>query len=412
MAQVVLVRPKQNHRADASGATLPRCEALSGRLTDPKTEYDGRRRRVAGSAGETMSQVPVGHSAGHDLIVIGASAGGVEALMGLVRELPPELPAALCVVLHTSERGPSLLPQILTREAPFPAHHATHGEPLLLQQIYVAPANRHLLVHPGHVRVWDGPRQNRVRPAVDPLFRSAAQAYGPRVVGVVLSGTLDDGSAGLVVIKRWGGVAIVQDPGEASFPGMPESAIATGVVDHVLPVGEIAALLTQLAHEPQPAWSLAPPLPARATSPHSTKGGTSSSMESNEAPHGADRPDLDYAVQHPTAQAPSGLVCPECGGALWERKEDGVIQYRCHVGHALSMESMLDAQADALEMALWNAVRALRERAALFRRVADSTSPPRNAPTKSRAIEEAEELDQQAALICNFLLRQLHENVS
>jgi two-component system chemotaxis response regulator CheB len=368
---------------------------------------------------QTMNGPPVGEGANHDIIVVGASAGGVEALLALVRELPADLPAAVCIVLHASEREPSLLPEILRRAGALPVQHARDGEALRRGHIFVAPPNYHLLVQPGRLHVWDGPRENRVRPAADALFRTAAQSYGPRVAGVVLSGTLDDGSAGLVVIKRWGGVAIVQDPQEAGFPGMPESAISTGVVDAILPVSQIAALLTQLAGSRLPqARALAgaetegfpfpPPHPIQLE----TTGGSTMSMRPLEPPHGAERPDLNYAVQHPTGTAPSGLICPECGGALWERSEEGVLQYRCHVGHILSLQSMLHAQGEALEMALWNAVRSLRERAALYRRVAESAPRASNLPSQARALEEANDLDEQATLIQNVLLRQIQSEAS
>jgi len=195
---------------------------------------------------------------GHDIITIGASAGGVEALAALVRRMPSDLPAAVFVVLHIPADVPSYLPTILDRAGPLISRPALDGETITPGRIYVAPPNRHLLVENGVTRVVFGATENRHRPAVDPLMRSAAIAYGPRVVGIVLSGTDGDGTAGLRAIKRRGGITVVQDPAKALFSGMPESALAYVDVDHVLPVSEIAGLLATLAQTPAEADDLYP----------------------------------------------------------------------------------------------------------------------------------------------------------
>src|SRR5262245_18310910 len=189
--------------------------------------------------------------AGHDIIVIGASAGGVGALQEVARGLPLDLPAAVFVVLHVSPSGPSMLPRILSNSGPLRAHHAINGEAIEHGQIYVAPPDYHLLVERERMRVVRGPKENRARPAADPLFRSAAHAYGTRVVGVVLSGTLDDGTAGLAAIKRRGGLTVAQDPVAALYPGMPRSATANVSLDLCLPVASIASLLSRLASLPE-----------------------------------------------------------------------------------------------------------------------------------------------------------------
>src|SRR5207248_1020910 len=186
---------------------------------------------------------------GHDLIVVGASAGGIEALQQLLGELPADLPAALCVVVHIPANSPGVLPRILSRAGPLPAAHPLDGEPLRYGRVYVAPPDQHLLLRRGALCLTRGPRENGHRPAVDPLFRSAALALGRRVVGVVLSGNLDDGTAGLQAVKRRGGVTVVQDPADALFTGMPESAVQNVRIDHVLPVAAIAPLLVQLAQQ-------------------------------------------------------------------------------------------------------------------------------------------------------------------
>ena len=160
-----------------------------------------------------------------NIIVIGASAGGVQALREIVSPLPANFTAAIFVVMHVGANAPSVIPQILNGAGALPAEHASDGDRILPSRIYVAPPDRHLLIEPGRVRVTRGPRENRHRPAVDPLFRSAARSYGPRVLGIVLTGNLDDGTVGLHIIKSEGGIAIVQDPNEAAFPSMPRNAI-------------------------------------------------------------------------------------------------------------------------------------------------------------------------------------------
>jgi two-component system chemotaxis response regulator CheB len=185
----------------------------------------------------------------HDIFVIGASAGGVEALQTLVYGFPEDLPASVFIVLHMGAHRPSFLPALLNLAGPLIAAHAYHGEPIAHRRIYVAPPDAHLLVAYGHNQLGDGPKEHYTRPAVDPLFRSAAGSYGPRVVGVILSGNLTDGTAGLVAIKQGGGLTIVQDPDEAQSPGMPLSALQHVAVDYCLPLLLIAPLLGHLAHD-------------------------------------------------------------------------------------------------------------------------------------------------------------------
>ncbi|MEA2901091.1 MAG: two-component system, chemotaxis family, protein-glutamate methylesterase/glutaminase [Actinomycetota bacterium] len=184
------------------------------------------------------------------VVLLGASAGGVEALSTVVSGLPPDLPAAVLVVLHISAWGTSVLPDILARKGPLPAHHAVDGEPVLAGQVYVAPPDRHLTVDGGRLRLDAGPKENGVRPAIDTLFRSAATAYGRDVVAVVLSGTLDDGTAGLVAVSERGGVTIAQDPADALFSSMPASAVRFARPDHVLAAADIAAVVTSCVNGP------------------------------------------------------------------------------------------------------------------------------------------------------------------
>lgn len=287
----------------------------------------------------------------HDVIVIGASAGGVEAISRVVAELPRDIRASICVVLHIS-RGRSLLPEILTRAGRMPAAHPTDGETMQYGRIYVGPPDHHLVVIEGAVRTVHTASENGVRPAVDPLFRSAARAYGPRVIGVILTGALDDGTAGVAAVKEAGGITIAQDPEEAFAPGMPRSAIASGMIDHVVPLRDIPLLLTALVEEDAPEF-------AAPGGPHVR------AME----PDLAEVPLAVWPEDRPGR--PSVFSCPECHGTLWEVEDNGLLRFRCRVGHIYSPDSMLAAQTDEVDRALWTALRTLEERAALAHKLAE-----------------------------------------
>jgi len=286
----------------------------------------------------------------HDVIVIGASAGGVEAISRIAAELPRDIRASIFVVLHIA-RGRSMLPEILTRAGRLPAAHPTDGEPLKYGRIYVAPPDHHLVVQTGSVRIVHTASENGVRPAVDPLFRSAARSYGSRVIGVILTGALDDGTAGIAAIKEAGGITVAQDPEEAFSPGMPRSAVNSGLVDHVVALRDIPLLLAALTEEDAPAMS-------RDTGPH-LRAMEPDLAEMPIALDGGDRPGK-----------PSVFSCPECHGTLWELEEGGLLRFRCRVGHVYSPDSMLAAQTDEVDRALWTALRTLEERAALSHRLA------------------------------------------
>lgn len=292
--------------------------------------------------------------AGHDIVVIGASAGGVEAIREVVRRVPADIDAALFFVAHIPQDGWSSLPDILSRSGPLPAVHPRDGQPIAKRTIHVAPPGRHLLLEDGTVRLSRGPLHNRHRPAVDPLFSTAALAYGPRVVGVVLSGALDDGSAGLLDIKRRGGIAVVQDPDTALHPGMPRSALAQVDVEYRLPVTEIGPVLGRLAREPAGAT---PPPDARLNEDWKRY--------------------LGETTQVSHSETPSVYACPECHGTLWE-SDDGVLRFRCRVGHSFSSESLLAQHDETLDSSLWAALRALEENASLRRLL--TTEPPTGAP--------------------------------
>lgn len=328
---------------------------------------------------------------GHDRIVVGASAGGVEALRTLVGALPADLPAAVFVVLHLPAQSPSMLPGILTRSGPLPAVHPADGDAIEPGRIYVAPPDCHLLIERDHVRVVRGPKENRHRPAVDPLFRTAARAYGPRVIGVILTGSLDDGTAGLLAIKQRGGLAVVQHPEDALYSGMPRSALEVVAVDHVLPLDGMGAMLDRLARAPAPRED-AYPVPAYME------------LEAKVA-------EMEAGTVHPDEipGTPSVFTCPECHGTLWELQEGNLVRYRCRVGHAFSSESMMAEQSVMLEDALWAALRALEENASFARRLAAQATARHHHRVAARFVERATEQERQAAVLRDILQRNTAE---
>ena len=321
--------------------------------------------------------------ANHDIVVIGASAGGVEAISRLVAELPRDLRAAVLIVLHLA-RGRSVFPEILTRAGPLPAIHPADGTSLQYGRIYVAPPDHHMVVEGDAVRIVHGPTENGMRPAVDPLFRSAARTYGSRVVAIVLTGSLDDGTAGMAAVKEAGGVTVVQDPNEAFAPSMPRSAMASVAIDHVLPVREIPLLITTLTRE-------AVGTAATRRGPHLLP------ME----------PDLGEVPLALTSTDRPGVVsvfsCPECHGTLWEADQGGILRFRCRIGHVYSPESMVAAQTDSVDRALWVALRSLEERVALTRRMSERARR-RQHGWVSRAFEERARAAEEHANVVRQLL--------
>lgn len=285
---------------------------------------------------------------GRDIVVIGASAGGIGALRMLLAGLPADLPAALFVVVHVAPDSPGVLPGILDRAGPLPALAARGGEPIRAGRVYVAPPDHHLLLTDTHVHLSHGPRENRHRPSIDVLFRSAAVAHGARVIGLVLTGLLDDGAAGLWAIKRRGGLALVQDPADAEYPDMPLAALRATRVDRSLPLAELPDEINALVR--QPVVGLAPPIPSGMA--------REAQIVSEE---NVNQEIMDTLGRRTT------FTCPECGGAMWELDDSGAPRYRCHVGHAYSLLTLADEQSTRVEAALWAAMRALEEN----RRIAD-----------------------------------------
>jgi two-component system chemotaxis response regulator CheB len=305
-----------------------------------------------------------------DVVVVGASAGGVRALTKLVRAVPQELPAAILAVVHIPPDSRSELATVLDQAGPLPARTAREGDPLGKGRIYVAPPDHHLLVEGGRLRLTRGPRENRVRPCIDTLFRSAAVDLGPRVVGVVLSGALDDGTAGLWAVKDRGGVAVVQEPAEAEFPDMPQSALSHVDVDHVLPAAEIGSKLAALAAEPTMKPTAVPAAMA-----------AEARIEMGHNP-------LENGVLR--LGRPSRNACPECHGSLVEIREGPIVRYRCHTGHAYSLRTLLADTDAGVEKALWNAVRAFEERSFVLRTMAQDAADRGDRQLAQRLAEEAD----------------------
>ncbi|HET7034950.1 MAG TPA: chemotaxis protein CheB [Thermomicrobiaceae bacterium] len=324
---------------------------------------------------------------GHDIITIGASAGGVEALIRLVEGLPFDLPAALFVVLHFPPTSTSYLPEILQRAGTLPAAQARDLEPIVPGRIYVAPPDRHLIVERERMRLTWGPKENRHRPAVDPLFRSAAIAYGPRVVGVVLSGMDGDGTAGLRAIAQRGGVTVVQDPADAIFPSMPESALAYVEVDYRLPARALGGLLAELAHSPVPRED-AYPVPEMLRLEHRQMMGELETFDMNQFGR------------------LTSLTCPECSGPIWELHEGELVRYRCRVGHTFLTDDMIEARSEQIEQQLWAAINQLEENEALALRLAENARSRGYARAAASFEEKATAARERAALLRRALLRE------
>jgi two-component system chemotaxis response regulator CheB len=303
-----------------------------------------------------------------DVIAIGASAGGLDVLFELAAELPATLPAALFVVLHRPTGAPSSLPELLNERGKMKARYPLHQERIAPGSIYIAPPDNHLVVRPGALEVVRGPKENGHRPSVDTLFRSASAAYGSRVVGVVLSGYQDCGTAGMMSIKARGGISVVQDPRSAHATEMPQSVLKRVPVDHVVAPRELAQLLVRLT---------------------------------SEAAGPAQQP--DHFVEELEGTAPgkaSDIVCPICQGVLQEVQPGVFEHFRCHVGHAFSLQSLVREQSESLERALWAAVRALEESSALSGRLSASEK----SELSQRFRETARTQREQAELIRQVLL--------
>ena len=319
--------------------------------------------------------------------MIGASAGGVDALLSIIPKIPADFPAAIFIVVHIPPEVPSLLARILGRHAPLRVEEAADGVRWKRGVVYVAAPDCHLVLQDGVIRSARGPRENRHRPAIDPLFRSAALHFGPRAIGVVLTGSLDDGTAGAVAIKRQGGRVVVQDPADAMFPSMPASVMEHVEVDAVVTIETLVPTLLEILNAPV---ADAVPKPGR---------------------------DLELEVRMATLESdaledearpgkPSPYSCPDCGGVLWEIDDAGdLTRFRCRVGHSFSSETMVAAQGYQLEEALWSAVKTLEETVRLSRRIAENERGRGHEWIAARFEEKEREAAARAETIRRVLLR-------
>jgi len=314
-----------------------------------------------------------------DVVVVGGSAGALEPLKRIVADMPADLPVSMLVVLHLSPTSTSSLTTILNAIGGLRSVTPRDGDPLLPGYIYVGEPDRHLDVSTGFIRQTHAPKVNGVRPAVDVLFQSAADVYGPRTIGVVLSGGLDDGSAGLAAIAEAGGVAIVQEPEDATVSSMPRNAIARAAPEHVVSTNEIGPLIAGLVNE-----SIEPRHGKRA------KGGVALAEKVGAA-------DIDGEV--------TGLTCPDCHGSIWLRAGPSDVTFTCRVGHSYSPESFFEIQAGNVENALWAGVRSLEEQAALAEVMANRAEKMEDTAARDRFMGRRQLAAADADLLRKLLLQ-------
>ncbi|MEG4422301.1 chemotaxis protein CheB [Microcoleus sp. LAD1_D5] len=327
---------------------------------------------------------------GHDIIVIGTSAGGLKALGAIVGTLPTDIDAAIFIVQHLAADKPSILPKILADVGSLPASHPSDGEQIQKGRIYVAPPDYHLLVNQGSMRVVRGPQENRFRPAIDALFRSAARAYGTRVVGVVLTGYLDDGTVGLQAVKKQGGVAIVQDPKEAEYPSMAKSALRYVKVDHCLPLAEIPHLLVRLSNQPvaeEEAYPVSEEI----------------EIESKIAEQQMNTQEFLKNVE--AIGTRTTYSCPECNGSIWQIGKSEPLRFRCHIGHSFTADIFLSEQTQYIENALWSAVRAMEEKVTFSHQMSERMKNYNLQSAAAKYEDQAKSLDGEVSLIREIILK-------
>jgi len=329
-----------------------------------------------------------------NIIVIGASTGGFTILKKLVGDLPSNFEASIFIVWHMASDVRGVLPQVLGQKTTMKVAHAVDGELITPNRIYIAPPDHHLLIEPGHVRVTRGPKENRFRPAVDPLFRSAANAYGPRVIGVVLSGALDDGTAGLWTIKDHGGLAVVQDPHEAEAPSMPESAMRKVEVDHVVSIDNLADLLVRLSQEHV---TDAPEVPM----PEDER--TKLEVRISAEDSAFDKGIMNFGVLTP-------YTCPECHGVLSAYKNGNLTRFRCHTGHAYAADSLLVDMTENIEGNLYDAIRGIEESVMLLNFMGDHFAADNQGSLAAQYFQKANEAKTRAQNVRQVMLS--HEFLS
>jgi two-component system chemotaxis response regulator CheB len=329
-----------------------------------------------------------------NIIVIGASAGGFDALKKLVADLPEDFQASIFIVWHLASDAAGVLPEVLNRSKTIFAANAVDGEAIAPNRIYVAPPDHHLLIERDRILVTKGPKENRFRPAVDPLFRSAAYAYGAQVIGVILSGSLDDGTSGLWMVKQRGGVAVVQHPLDAEVPSMPRNAMREVEIDHSVPISEMADLLIRLTKEP-----------------------LETSEEAMMEEDGLTEVEIGIAAEKNAFE--SGIIslgelspftCPECHGVMVKFREGGRERYRCHTGHAFSADSLLATISENIEQGLYSTLRGFEESVMLLNNLGNYFSEVKNNELASLYFGKAVEVQERSKMLKQIILR--HEQIN
>ncbi len=315
------------------------------------------------------------------VIVIGASTGGFEAFKMIIRNLPPDFNIPIFIVWHMSPDIHGVLPEVLNRENTIYAANAYDHEPIASNRIYVAPPDHHLLIEYGSVRITHGPKENRFRPAVDPLFRSAAYVYGNRVIGVILSGGLDDGTAGLWAVKHFGGIAIVQDPLEAEVASMPENALREVNIDYCVGISEMADLLVRLSKEPL----------------IENAGVMKDEQTKKEIEIAAEECAMKNGHLHFGELTP--FACPECYGVLSRLRNDNIVRYRCHTGHAYSVDTLLASVTEKVEDSLYNAIRGMDESVMMLNYIGDHFAESNQPGFAASYFNKAKEIDERSQLV-------------
>lgn len=329
-----------------------------------------------------------------DIVVIGTSTGGVAALIELVKVLPADFPAPIFVVMHVPADSPSILPQLLDSVSALQARHPQDGEVVEAGVIYVARPDHHLLLEGNRVLVTRGPKENRFRPSIDALFRSAAYTYGPRVTGVVLTGYLDDGTSGLWSVQRMGGLTVVQEPRDAEQPSMPTNALEFVAADYVVPLAELSPLLVGLMQEHAPA-------------------------KTRLAAAELDLLKIELTIAKQGGGFELGIIdkgkltpftCPDCHGALTQLIEGKMIRYRCHTGHAYTISALLSEVTESVGSVLYQAMRGLEETKMLLQNLGRHFADDLQESVAALFFRKAEEIGQQALVVHESILK--HEALS
>jgi two-component system chemotaxis response regulator CheB len=333
----------------------------------------------------------------HDIIVVGASAGGVEALREFVKHLPINFAGSVFVVLHIPPYSESRLPEILSAAGPLTAIHPRDGEYIKPGIIYIAPSDHHMLIEKNRVIVKKGPKENRFRPSIDALFRSAAYSYGNRVIGIVLSGMLDDGTSGLWSVKRMGGMAIIQNPHDAQQPQMPQNVLEYVDVDYKLNVADMGSFLEAMAREPASAKSKLSKEELKLLKMEIVIATRDDAFELGI---------IDMGVLTP-------FTCPECHGALVRLQEGNLIRFRCHTGHAYTASSLLAEVSETVESILWQGMRGMEEMVMMLRLIADQYTKMKNKKAAALFRAKAKRSEAKAKIIHDsiFAMEQYSEDI-